>query len=344
LSVWFFALVFSFKAMSEKSRLFRFYVFDVRAGKSRLFILQFKFILTFAVVVLSFALSLNTACRPSSANNQAVEIDAVRTREIVDDLGRKIKVSQKIERVVSLAPNLTENVFAIGAGEKLVGVTTYCNYPTEAAKIAKIGDTLKPNLEAIVAQKPQLVLVSTASQLEGFTRRMDEQNIPVFVTNPKNFDEVLENLEELGDLLGASEAAAKLVSDLKTRAGTVENRVKTLSPVRVFVQISPEPFTVGRDSFVTDLVRRAGGESVTKDVPEAYPRVSREMALASEPEAIILSVDNQMGEGNAQPAAVFRNSPAVRNNRVYRIDGDFLTRPGARNVDGIEALANALHP
>ena len=286
------------------------------------------------------AISFSTACRREAVKSVSTEV----TREVTDDLGRKIKVPAKIERVISLAPSLTENVFAVGAGEKLVGVTSYCDYPAEAQKITKIGDTLTPNLEAIIAQKPQLVLVTTSSQLEAFTRRMDERSVPVFVTNPKNLDDVLRNLRQIGDLLGTKEQAEKFASDLQSRISDIETRVKNEKLIRVFVQISPEPFTVGRDSFVTDLIRRAGGESVTKDIAEGYPRISKETALASQPEAIILSAGGAMGEGNNEPAEIFKESPAIKNGKVFRINGDFLARPGARLVNGLEEIARALHP
>lgn len=295
------------------------------------------FLIIFVLFVATFA---SVACRSESAHGVSTQA----TREATDDLGRKIQIPAKIERVVSLAPSLTENVFAVGAGEKLVGVTSYCDYPAEAQKIPKVGDTINPNLEAIIAQKPQLVLVTTASQIESFTRRMEDRGIAVFVTNPKNLEDVLRNLRQLGELLGTTEKAEQLVLDLQQRISNIENRVKNEKPVRVFVQISPEPFTIGRDSFVTNLVARAGGESVTKDVAESYPRISKETALASQPEAIILSAGGAMGEGNSQPAGIFKESPAVKNNRVYKINGDFLARPGARLVDGLEEMARALHP
>jgi iron complex transport system substrate-binding protein len=114
--------------------------------------------------------------------------------------------------------------------------------------------------------------------------------------------------------------------------------------VRFFVHISPEPLTIGRDSFVTDLIARAGGESVTKNVAESYPRISKETALASQPEAIILSSGDAMSEGNSQPSEIFKESPAVKNNKVFKINGDLLARPGARLVDGLEEIARALHP
>lgn len=298
-----------------------------------------------------------TACQsenlgqpPTSPNVQQQQL---LQRAVTDDLGRKIQLPAQIERVISLAPSLTESVFAVGAGDKLVGVTSFCNYPEEAKKLPKIGDTMKPNLETIVALKPQLVLVSTDSQLEGFLRQLEANNIPAFVTGAKDFDGVLNNLRQLGDLLDRPDEAANLVSDLQTRVAFVEAKVKNeksdqksaRKPIRVFVQISREPlYTIGNASFLTDLVRRAGGASVTAEVESAYPNISRETALAAQPEAIILSVDESMGSQNTAPDDAFKNSPAVKNNRIYPISGDLLTRPSPRTVDLIEQIARALHP
>ena len=309
--------------------------------KDGVFILsQRKFIqIALAATALGLALIFFNACQ----SNQAKIVGS--TREVTDDLGRLVRVPERIERVVSLAPNLTENVFAVGAGDKLVGVTTYCNFPAEAEKINKIGDTQNPSVETIIALKPQLVLVSTASQLETFAAQMERQNIAVFVTAPRSFENVLQNLKQLGDLLGTNEKAEKLIDELKARAANVETRVKNETPVRVFVQISREPlYTIGKDSFITDSIRRAGGISVTADVPESYPKISKETALAAAPEAVILSADDSMGEFNSEPADALKDSPAVKNKRVYKINGDLLVRPSPRMVDGFEAMAQALHP
>ena len=116
-------------------------------------------------------------------------------------------------------------------------------------------------------------------------------------------------------------------------------------PVKVFYQVSDEPlYTIGRESYLTDLVRRAGGVSVTADVPNAFPRFSDEAALAARPEAVILPTGGSMGSANSTVAAALKNSPAVLNNRVYKINEDHLQRPGPRLVDGLEELARALHP
>ncbi len=256
-----------------------------------------------------------------------------------------MRVPMQIDRIVSLAPNLTEIVYAIGAGDRLVGDTEYCDYPAQAKQVAKIGDTIHPSIERIIALKPQIVLVSTASQLEAFTKQLDQQGVAVYVTNPRTLDEVFHSIETLGDLFGHHDGAASIVADLRSRATAVEVATRTVKPVRVFYQLSGEPlYTIGRDTYLTDLVRRAGGVSVTADVPGAFPRYSDEAALSAHPEAIILPTGGSMGSANSTVAAALKNSPAVLSNRVYKIDGDHLSRPGPRLVDGLEAMARALHP
>ncbi|MEP7212858.1 MAG: cobalamin-binding protein [Acidobacteriota bacterium] len=257
-------------------------------------------------------------------------------REFTDDLGRTVRLPLKIDRVVSLAPNLTENIFAVGAGDRLVGVTTYCDYPKEALSIEKVGDTQTPNAERIIALRPQVVLVSTASQLEAFTKTLADQKIAVFVTNPNSLDGVLKNLEQFGEIFGTLDKANVLVGELRSRADAVEAGNSTQTPVRVFIQISREPlYTIGKNSFLTEIVRRAGGDVVTKDVEKAFPVLSKETALALAPDAIILSDS----EDNRGPNDAFRNSPAVKSGRVFRIDPDILSRPGPRLVDAMEEIA-----
>ena len=267
------------------------------------------------------------------------------SREITDDAGRRVSLPQQVDRVISLAPNLTEIVFAVGAGDHLVGRTSYCDYPAEAKAVAEVGDTLQPSLERIISLKPQLVLVSTASQLEVFTQQLQNQNIAVFVTDPHDLDGVFHSIEQIGLIVGHEEQAKLLVQKLRERAGAVEEAVKQKQPVRVFYQLSAEPlYTAGHDAFVTDLIRRAGGISVTADVPGAWPKYSNESALAAKPDAIILPTGGSMGTGNSTVTEALRQSPAVLDGRVYKINDDHLVRPGPRAVDGLEEMARALHP
>lgn len=307
---------------------------------------NFQLIRTNFALLLLFVLLTIAACsgRASLTKSESTS-EASETRQVFDEAGRKVTLPLKIERIVSLAPNLTEIVYAVGAGNQLVGNTEYCDYPAEANSVAKIGDTMHPSVERIIALKPQIVLVSTASQLEAFTKQLDQQRIAVYITNPSSLDEVFHSITVLGELFGHSEQAAIIATDLRKRADAVKARISGIEPVSVFYQVSGEPlYTIGRDAYLTDLVRRAGGVSVTTDVPGAFPRYSDEAALVARPEAIILPTGGSMGAANSNVAVPLRNSPAVRNNRVYKINDDHLSRPGPRLVDGLEEMARALHP
>ncbi len=267
------------------------------------------------------------------------------TRDFIDEAGRKVTVPAKIERFISLAPNLTEIVYAVGAGDRLVGDTSFCDYPAEARNVEKVGDTLHPSIERIISLKPQLVLVSTASQLEAFTQELDQHHIALYVTDPHDLEGVFLSIQNIGKVLNREQTANAVVEQLRVRTRVIESAVRSTKPVKVFYQLSAEPlYTAGHDSFVTDLIRRAGGISVTADVPGAWPRYSGESALAARPEAIILPTGGSMGNANSTVADALRNSPAVFNHQVFKINDDHLSRPGPRSVDGLEALARALHP
>ena len=268
------------------------------------------------------------------------------TREVVDESGRRVLIPTHVSRLVTLAPNLTEIVYAVGAGDRLVGNTTYCDYPEPAKHVAKVGDTLQPSIERIIALHPELIFVSTASQLEAFTAQLEAQSIAVYVTDPHDLEGVLRSITAIGGLLGEDDHATQLVANLRQRIVAVDERVRQTKPLKVFFQLSKEPlYTAGRDAFVTDLIKRAGGESVTRDVPGAWPRYSAESAVAARPEAIIMAAAESMG-GTASDgiAASLSKSPAALAGRVYKVNGDFLTRPGPRLIDGLEQIARALHP
>lgn len=289
------------------------------------------------IFLLLFAFSAFTGCEKETPK---AEIGGS-TREMTDDLGRHVKIPEKIERAVSLAPNLTEIVFAVGAGDKLVGVTTFCNYPEEAKNIQKIGDTMTPNIENIIALKPQIVLVSTASQIENFTKTLDEQGIVYFVTNPNDLDGIYKSIYQIGEIFGKNSRAYEMVDELKQRVADVEARTASAKEVKTFLQVSKEPlYTIGKESFITDLIYRAGGVSVTADVETAYPKLSKETAVALDPEVIILSESSD----NQEPNEAFKNSPAVKTGKVFKINADIISRPGPRIVDALEQIAKALHP
>ena len=306
---------------------------------SKLYTTRFKPIFTLALVALAFALAC-TSPGKMSAPDATTEM-----REVTDEAGKKVRLPAHPQRIITLAPNLTEIVYAIGAGNRLVGNTTYCDYPPEAKQVAKVGDTLQPNIERIIALRPDVIFISTASQLETFTKQIGERNIAVFVTDPHDLEGVFRSIKTLGELLGQQEQAEKLIKDLRSRTTSIEDRVKDRPPVTVFYQVSPSPlWTAGSRSWITDLIRRAGGKSVTAEVEGEWMRYSDEAAIASRPEAIIMATSDSMNGEKMEVASALQKSPAVLNHRVYGINGDFLSRPGPRLVDGLEQIARALHP
>ena len=290
-----------------------------------------------SIICLLILTAIGCGCR-NSAPPVAVEANV---RAMTDDLGRSVKIPVKVERAISLAPNLTEIVFAVSAGDKLVGVTSFCNYPAEAQSIQKVSDTLTPNIENIIALKPQVVFVSTASQLESFMQTLDEQNIAVFVTAPDGIDGIYKSIQDVGTILGRETNAEEVVTGLKKRVSFVKNQTLGIERPKVFVQIDKNAlYTIGKESFITDIIYRAGGVSATADVGTAYPKLSKETALALRPDVIILSES----DGNREPSDVFKNSPAVKNGRVFSVDADLLSRPGPRIVDALEEIAKKIHP
>ncbi len=306
-------------------------------------------------VLVVLAVALLAAVAGCRVKEDVARPAVVPMRVVTDDLGRTVTVPVKITRVVSLAPNLTENIFAIGAGDRLVGVTTFCNYPEAAKSIAKVGDTMTPNIETIIALKPDVVFVSTASQIEAFMKTLESNGIAVYVTNPTRLDEVFHNLEQFGIMFGTTDQTEKFIMDLQDRQREIQRTLgiplrsdespadidKRVGAIKVFVQISKEPlFTLGKDAFLNDLLLSAGGRSVTENVASAYPKLSKETALALQPEAIILSDSDD----NREPNDAFKNSPAVKNGRVYKLNADILSRPGPRLVDALEQIAHDLHP
>jgi len=300
--------------------------------------------------ILILAAAIMGACRGSAVAPNAADAPKPEPRAVTDDLGRRVTVPAAVTRVVSLAPSVTEIIFAVGAGDRLVGVTTFCNYPEQARSIAKIGDTMTPNMEAIVALRPDVVFVSSASQLEGFTRLLEQNGIAVYVIDPQSLPDLYgKSLRQLGTLFGKNDDASRLADSLERRHreicritnGCADQAEGGPAAVRVFVQVSREPlFTVGKGSFLRQVIRDAGGILVTEDVETAFPNLSKETASALNPEALILSDS----EDNREPNDAFKNSPAMRNGRVYRVNADLISRPGPRLIDALEQIARDLHP
>jgi len=267
-------------------------------------------------------------------------------RALTDGIGRTVAVAPEPRRIISLAPDLTETLFALGLGERVVGVTSYCDYPAEARAKEKVGDTINPDLERIIALKPDLVLVSTSSQLEKITGQLDRLAIPVYVTNPRSVSQVADSIRGLGEVTGARERGVELADDIGRRARAVAERVAGRPRPRVLYVLQTGPLiTAGRGTFITDLIRLAGGDSIAAGEAADYPQFSRETVVARAPEVIIAPASH--GSELISVEALRRDfaaTPAVRQGRIALVDPNLIDRPGPRIVEGLESVARALHP
>ena len=290
------------------------------------------------VSLVLFSLLLATLTIPVSSCSSRRNSPAT-SRTVTDELGRTVQVTAQPQRIMSLAPSITEILFALGAGDRVAGVTSYCDYPPEARQKPSVGDTLKPGVERIVALNADLAIISTSSQVEASFRKLEDLGIPVYVTNPRTIDGVVESIDRIGELIGARERAHELTDELRRRITNVETRSAEASRPSVLVILGTEPLiTAGAGSFINDLINRAGARSISAEDKADYPQYSIETAVARQPEIIFLQA------GGNELIERLRQTPAARSNRVYHIDDDLLLRPGPRIVDGLEQLAAKVHP
>jgi iron complex transport system substrate-binding protein len=267
--------------------------------------------------------------------------------EVKDEMGRAVRIPHSVRRIVSLAPSVTETLFAVGVGDRLVGDTDFCDYPPEAKKKAHIGGPISPNIEAIAALHPDLVVATREINRQESVYSLERLGMPVYVTDPQSVEQVLTSTERLGELLGASETARLLTANVRRRLGELDHRLAGLPSKNVLMVVWLDPLiSVGRNTFMDDALRHAGAHSVI-DSPQSWPTIDLEQVVRLQPQYLIISNDNkqqvqrELAEFQRRPA--WRQLDAVRNRR-FIVLSDALSHPSPRLVDGIEQLARALYP
>jgi iron complex transport system substrate-binding protein len=252
-------------------------------------------------------------------------------------------------RVVSLAPNVTEMLFLLGAGDNLVGVTEYCDYPPEARQIERVGGFAAPNMEKLISLSPDLVATTVIERAE-VGRALRERGIKVMELRICSIDDMFAALRALGEAVNRAQAAedavARMQAELDAVAEQFRGATDTQRP-RVFVEIQDYPLmTIGGSSFVDDVVTRAGGINLTHDYPEDYPRISAEKIIEWNPDAILLPHNSQKGDAVKRLSSRigWAEVAAVKNGLVIDdIPDDLILRPGPRLIDGIKLLAQRLN-
>ena len=263
---------------------------------------------------------------------------------VTDDAGKTVTLDSPATKVVSIAPANTEIAFALGAGDKVVGDTTYCDYPEEAKAIAKIGDFSNPSVEKIVALEPDLVLAAGGIQA-GLRAKFEKLGMQVFVVDPTTLDELYADLGELGQLMGVSSQSQQVVDDMQQQVAAVEEKVAGLETPKVFFEIYGKPLmTAGSGTFIDELVTRAGGVNVGAQAGDGFPEFSTEVLVEQDPVVYIAGKGAMSDPGAIAARPGFDQITAIKDGRVFIMDDNLVVRPGPRLAEGLAALAKMIHP
>ncbi len=270
--------------------------------------------------------------------------------EATDALGDRITLNAYPERIVSLAPSNTEILFALGAGDRIVAVTNYCDYPPEVEHLPRIGGFSDASLELIVSVQPDLVVAARLNPLEAL-ESLKRFDIPVFVLAPSTLEETIRVIRQTGRLIGEEDATSRLIKQLESRIEAVRKIVSAIGqedrPRVIWGRLAAPFYSAGPGSFIDDLIRAAGGVNIIGS-GNTWPQIGLETVVDRNPEVIIVSVESPESIpkdiARLRETSGWKTIDAVKTGRIYHLDLDLLGRPGPRLVDGLERLAALLHP
>jgi len=265
----------------------------------------------------------------------------------IDDMGREVEINHLPQRIVSLDPSVTEILFALELNSEIVGVTNYCDYPEQAKLKPKVGGYLNPNIEEIALLEPDLVVTTLKTETPKLIQQLENFGIQVFVLDPKNIEDIFDNIASLAMLVHREEKANHLITALRERLDKIKKKVEGAYCPRVFLEMGADPLiSVGPGSFAHDLIEIAGGRNVLGQSISTYRRCTLEEILLADPEVIIICsmVSNDFCLRQRRWWNRWKNISAVRNNRIYIVEANLVTRPGPRMVEGLEEIAKAIHP
>jgi iron complex transport system substrate-binding protein len=268
-------------------------------------------------------------------------------RLLTDETGRRVKVPSSVRRVISLAPSITEILFALGLHQEIVGVTNFCDFPKDASTKRRIGGFVNPDIEKIVSLKPDLVIAISDGNRWDTIERLGELGFPVYTVDPKGFDGVIRTIRNIGEITGKEEESRILIRRIAERKERIVSMTRSLTRPAVFFQVGDAPvITVGKGTLANDLIRLAGGRSVSENEPSSYPAYGVETILSKAPEIIIFSsMDNRKNYSDLiRRWQAWKSIPAVKSNSIYLIDSNLVDRPAPRIVEGLETLAQIIHP
>jgi len=265
---------------------------------------------------------------------------------IIDDYGRTVAVPKNPQKIISLAPSTTEILYAVGLGDKVIGVDEYSDYPEEAKNKTKIGSYLTPNLEIIISLKPDLILASDMTSKDSVVT-LEEKGLTVVVLTPKTIKGIFQDIRLVGLIGNKNDEANNLADNLEQRIDVVTSKTSnsSLNRPRVYVEYYPY-WTYGPGSFGNDLILMAGGRNIAATTVTAYSEITNEFLVASNPEIIIFTIGPHASTTikDIKSRTGWDDTDAVKYDKIYTIDDDIISRPGPRIVDALEQLAELIHP
>jgi len=283
--------------------------------------------------VLLFLCLLVAATLPSSAS-----------RTITDETGRTVTVPDHPHRIICLVPSITDAVFALGAADDVVAVSDYVKYPAEAMKKPSVGSISNPSIETILALHPDLILGMSHQNQQAVLDQLQHLGIPIYLVDPHGIAGILRSVVSLGQATGRQAQATALASRLEQRIDAVRLAVKGKPVVSVFMPVSYDPvITIGKGSFITDIIEAAGGQSITSDINQEWPHINMEAVIARAPQALLMMRGGVITPDILKTRPGWDTLPAVRAGRVYFVDRR-VNFPSPVAIDALEDLAKQFHP
>jgi iron complex transport system substrate-binding protein len=270
----------------------------------------------------------------------------ITTRTFVDDAGRKLYIAKAPTRVVSLAPSITEMLFALGLDEQIVGVTEFCDFPAAASVKPKIGYA-NPNLESLLALRPDMVVAPREFHRANVLAKLDELKIPVFLLEASSLENIFSHIHQLGRIFDRSTTAHAMTQAMRQRMAEISSRAEHLPRTRVLYVINSQPLiTVGPGSYIHQMIGLVGGINIASGASAAYPRLTMETVLKENPEILIFPRGSVETVPRSEQLEWRRwtTLTAVQQNRLREVSADALNRPGPRVMEGLEELAKVIHP
>jgi len=271
-----------------------------------------------------------------------IDISPGWTKTFTDDMGRKVELSESPTRIVSLAPSITEMLFYLDLGERVVGVTAFCNYPEEARRKPSIGFMINPDLEKIVSLQPDLVFATAEGNRRDVVDTLERVGIKVYVLAPYRLEDIFREILSIGEITGEGDRARERVKELKARVEAIRHKTEGVKGIKILYLISTDPIiSVGKGSFIHDIIEIAGGENVAANLSTRYPRMQMEDIVVRDPEVILGPPDviKEVGKWKRRWGKI----SAIKNDRIYSIDADIVNRPGPRVVEGVEVVYRYIH-